>query len=186
MIIRFNNKEPQIQEAAFIAPDAMLIGDIHLGKEASVWFGAVLRADNAPITIGEASNIQDRAVLHVDPGLPLTIGPHVTVGHSAVLHGCTIGANTVIGMGAIVLNKAIIGKNSIVGAGALVTEGAHFPDGSLIVGSPAVLKKELKALHFQKIHEGALHYVTRSHEMQVAVSQAQPSPTSVLPSDTQT
>ena len=121
----------------WIAPDARLIGNIRIGRDVSVWFGAVLRGDNEWIEIGEDSNVQDGCVLHTDPGFPLTVGKGCTLGHRAVVHGCTVGDNSLIGMGAVLLNGARIGSNSIVGAGALVTEGREFPDNALVVGSPA-------------------------------------------------
>src|SRR5919106_657882 len=121
----------------WIAPDAHVIGRVRLGRDASVWFGSVLRGDNELIEVGERSNIQEGSMLHTDLGFPLTVGPNCTIGHHAILHGCTIGANALIGMGATVLNGARIGANSLVGASALVTEGKTFPDGSLIVGAPA-------------------------------------------------
>lgn len=121
----------------WIAPEAVLIGRVRLREGASVWFNAVLRGDNEWIEVGEGSNVQDGCVLHTDPGFPLTIGASCTIGHSVVLHGCTIGDNSLVGMNAVVLNGAKIGRNSIVGANALVTEGKEFPDNSLIVGSPA-------------------------------------------------
>ena len=170
MLISFKGKAPAGNKAAFIAPDAVLVGDVTLGKNSSVWFGAVLRADNASIVIGDESNIQDNAVCHVDPGLSLSVGRRVTVGHSAVLHGCTVGDNTIIGMGAVILNKAVIGENSIVGAGALVPEEAHFPPASLIVGNPAVVKKSLKELYFRKIGEAAEKYAEHAREMAAAVN----------------
>jgi carbonic anhydrase/acetyltransferase-like protein (isoleucine patch superfamily) len=137
----------------FIAPDAALIGRVRLEEEASVWFAAVLRGDNELIAVGRGSNVQDGCVLHTDPGFPLTIGAGCTIGHRAVLHGCTIGDNSLIGMGAIVLNGAKIGSNSIVGAGALVTEGKHFPDNSLVVGAPgrAIRKLDEKAAAMLKL-----------------------------------
>lgn len=128
---------PQVAPDAWIAPSAELIADVRVGEAASIWFGAVVRADNTPIAIGARTNIQEGAMLHSDPGAPLTIGEEVTVGHHAVLHGCTIGDRVLIGMGAIVLNRAVIGPDCLVGAGALVTEGKEFPAGHLIVGSPA-------------------------------------------------
>ena len=128
---------PQLAAGAWAAPSADLIGDVRLGLRASVWFGAVIRADNTPILVGEESNIQDGAVGHSDPGAPLTIGARVTVGHQAILHGCMIGDGALIGMGARVLNGAVIGPNCLVGAGALVTEGKVFEAGMLIVGVPA-------------------------------------------------
>ena len=129
--------------AAFIAPDAQIMGNVYLGQESSVWFGAVIRGDNDPIRIGARCNIQDGALLHSDPGSPLSLGEGVTVGHRAVLHGCTINDNCLIGIGAIILNRAVIGANSLIGAGALVTEGKVFPAGSLIVGQPARVVRQL-------------------------------------------
>jgi carbonic anhydrase/acetyltransferase-like protein (isoleucine patch superfamily) len=128
---------PSLAEGAWAAPSADLIGDVRLGPRASIWFGAVIRADNTPILIGEESNIQDGAVGHSDPDAPLTIGARVTVGHQAILHGCTVEDEALIGMGARVLNGAVIAAQCIVGAGALVTEGKAFAPRSLIVGSPA-------------------------------------------------
>lgn len=121
----------------WIAPDAAVIGKVRLAKDVGIWFGAVLRGDNEMIDIGEGSNIQEHSMLHTDMGFPMTIGSNCTIGHRAILHGCTIGDNSLVGMGAIVLNGARIGNNSLVGAGALVTEGKSFPDNSLIVGVPA-------------------------------------------------
>ena len=132
-----NDAAPSVDRTAWVAPSADLIGDVVLGAFASVWFGAVVRADNTPIIIGARSNVQDGSVLHSDPGAPLVLGESCTVGHRVVLHGCTIGDRVLVGMGAIVMNGAVIGDDSIVGAGALVTEGKAFPPRSLIVGSPA-------------------------------------------------
>jgi carbonic anhydrase/acetyltransferase-like protein (isoleucine patch superfamily) len=129
----------------YVAPDAVLIGRVRIEEDASVWFTAVLRGDNEWIAVGAGSNVQDGCVLHTDPGFPLTIGAGCTVGHRAVLHGCTIGDNSLVGMGAVVLNGARIGRNSIVGAGALVTEGKEFPDNSLVVGAPAKTVRTLDA-----------------------------------------
>ncbi|MEI9927988.1 MAG: gamma carbonic anhydrase family protein [Sphingomonas sp.] len=128
---------PSIAQDAWIAPSAELIGDVRLAALAGVWFGAVIRADNTPILVGARTNIQEGAMLHSDPGAPLTIGEECTIGHHAILHGCTIGNRVLIGMGATVLNRAVIGEDCLVGAGALVTEGKQFPPGHLIVGSPA-------------------------------------------------
>ena len=134
-----DGKAPRFEDADsnWIAPDATLIGDIKVGRNTGFWFGVVIRGDNEPIVIGADSNVQEHTVMHTDPGFPLTIGQGCTIGHRALLHGCTIGDNSLIGMVAIVLNGARIGKNSLVGAGALVTEGKEFPPNSLIVGSPA-------------------------------------------------
>jgi carbonic anhydrase/acetyltransferase-like protein (isoleucine patch superfamily) len=121
----------------WIAPDAHVIGKVELGEDVGIWFGAVLRGDNEPIRIGTRTNIQEGVVIHVDPGLPVTIGEGCTIGHRAIVHGCTIGDNSLVGMGATILNGAVIGNNCLVGANALVTEGKVFPDNSLIVGAPA-------------------------------------------------
>lgn len=140
-LYRLGEHAPTIADSGriWIAPGAHVIGRVRLGFEVSIWFGAVIRGDNEPITVGDRTNIQDNAVLHSDPGFPLTIGEGVTVGHGAIVHGCTIGPDTLIGMGATLLNGARIGRGCIVGANALVREGAEFPDGSLIVGVPARL-----------------------------------------------
>ncbi len=130
-------RAPQLGDPGWIAPDATVIGDVRLGRNVSIWWHATVRGDNDPITIGENTNIQDGSVLHTDDGVPLVIGANVTVGHMVMLHGCTIGDGALIGIGAVVLNGAKIGKNCLVGAGALVTEGKEFPDGTMILGSPA-------------------------------------------------
>jgi carbonic anhydrase/acetyltransferase-like protein (isoleucine patch superfamily) len=132
-----NGAAPQLADTAWIAPSADLIGDVQLADEASVWFAAVIRADNTPIRVGARSNIQDGAMLHSDPGAPCILGEDVTVGHHAILHGCTIGDRVLVGMGATILNRAVIGDDCLVGAGALITEGKVFPPGHLIVGAPA-------------------------------------------------
>ncbi|RVC58583.1 MAG: gamma carbonic anhydrase family protein [Mesorhizobium sp.] len=156
-----DGKAPSFVDADsnWIAPDAMLIGDINIGRDAGFWFGVVIRGDNEPITIGAGTNVQEHTVMHTDPGFPLTIGEGCTIGHRALLHGCTIGDNSLIGMGAIVLNGARIGKNSLVGAGALVTEGKAFPDNSLIVGSPARVVRELDDAAVARLRGSAAHYV---------------------------
>ncbi len=150
---------PTLGEGVWIAPSAQVIGDVRLGCSASVWFNAVLRADNEPMTIGARSNIQDGSVLHSDPGSPLTIGEGVTVGHKAMLHGCTVGDNSLIGINAVVLNRAVIGRNSIVGAGALVPEGKVFPDGVLLIGAPARVARELTEEQIARLTLSADHYV---------------------------
>src|SRR5947209_13043126 len=139
----------------WIAETAVVIGRVRLKSEASVWWGAVLRGDNEWIEIGERSQIQDNATLHTDPGFPLTIGPDCVIGHNVILHGCTIGANSLIGMGAILLNGARIGENCLVGAGALITEGKGFPDKSLIVGAPARAVRSLDAASIKGLTAGA-------------------------------
>ena len=143
----------------FIAASADIIGSVELGKDASVWFNAVLRADNDLISIGERSNIQDNSVLHTDSGVALHVGRDVTVGHRVMLHGCSIGDNTLIGIGSTVLNGARIGKNCLLGAGSLVTEGKVIPDGSMAFGSPAKVVRSLSEEEIQMLTASALHYV---------------------------
>jgi carbonic anhydrase/acetyltransferase-like protein (isoleucine patch superfamily) len=145
----------------WVAETAVLIGRVRLKSDASVWFGAVLRGDNEWIEIGERSQIQDNATLHTDPGFPMTIGANCVIGHKVMLHGCTVGDNSLIGMGAILLNGSKIGANSLVGAGALVTEGKTFPDGSLIVGSPARAIRSLDDKAAEMIARGSEIYVKR-------------------------
>ena len=151
----------------WVAPNAVVIGDVSLKKNASVWFGSVLRGDNDPIILGENSNIQDNSVCHTDDGMPLIIGDNVTVGHKVILHSCTVGDNSLIGMGSTVLNKAKIGNNCLVGANALVTEGKEFPDNSLIVGSPAKVKRELTDNEKKIIEFSALHYVENMKKLEL-------------------
>lgn len=142
-VYAFEDTRPSIHPDAWIAPSADVIGDARITAGASIWFRAVIRADNTPILVGERSNIQDGAMLHSDPGAPLTIGADCTIGHHAILHGCTIGDRVLVGMGAIILNGSVIGDDCLIGAGALVTESKVFPPGSLIVGSPARAVREL-------------------------------------------
>ncbi|SFP28489.1 gamma carbonic anhydrase family protein [Tranquillimonas alkanivorans] len=144
--------------SAWVAPDANVIGRVILGSRASVWFGATLRGDNEPIEVGGGANLQENVVCHTDPGFPLTIGKNVTVGHKAMLHGCTIGEQSLIGMGAIVLNGARIGRNCLIGAGALVTEGKEIPDGSLVVGAPGKVVRALDEQAIQGLLASALKY----------------------------
>jgi carbonic anhydrase/acetyltransferase-like protein (isoleucine patch superfamily) len=136
-LYRLGADAPQIATSAFVAPNATLIGKVVLGEDVSIWFNAVLRGDNEPIVIGAGSNVQDCAVLHNDLGFPLTVGAHVTIGHAAVVHGCTIGDGSLIGIQAVVMNGAVIGRQCLVAAGSIVTEGKTFPDRSLILGAPA-------------------------------------------------
>lgn len=147
---------------AFIAPSAEVIGKVTLGEYASVWYGAVLRGDNEMIAVGARSNIQDLCVLHTDPGLPLTIGAGATIGHRAILHGCTIGANTLIGMGAIVLNGAVIEDNCLIGAGSLVPEGRTIPAGHLALGSPARVIRPLTEAEIAGLARSAATYVDKA------------------------
>ena len=153
---------PQLGDGAWVAPSADLIGDVRLGARASVWFGAVIRADNTPIILGEETNFQDGAIGHSDPDAPLTLGARVTVGHQAILHGCTVEDEALIGMGARVLNGAVIGAQCIVGAGALVTEGKIFEPRSLIVGSPARAVRQLSGEQVAMLRMSAAHYADKA------------------------
>ena len=153
---------PQLSEGAWAAPSADLIGDVRLAAGASAWFGAVVRADNTPILIGEDSNLQDGAIGHSDPGVPLIIGARVTVGHQAILHGCAIADDCLIGMGARILNGAVLESECLVGAGALITEGKRFERGSLIVGSPARVVRQLTAEERQALRISAEHYAEKA------------------------
>jgi len=150
---------PRIHETAWVAKSARVIGRVAMAEGSSVWFGAVVRGDVEDIRIGRNSNIQDNSVLHADTGIPLTIGENVTVGHHVVLHGCTVGDGALIGIRAVVLNGATIGRNCIVGAGSVVTEGKSFPDGTLIIGTPAKVVRELDAEQIAAMQQGATHYV---------------------------
>ena len=158
-VYEVDGKTPQVDSTAWIADSAQVMGHVTLGPDASVWFGCVLRGDTESMTIGEGSNIQDLTVMHADHGLPLTIGKHVTVGHKVMLHGCTIGDESLIGIGAIVLNGARIGKNCLVGAGSLVTEGKEFPDGSMILGTPAKVVRQLTPEQIEGLRLSAQHYI---------------------------
>jgi carbonic anhydrase/acetyltransferase-like protein (isoleucine patch superfamily) len=161
MIFSLDAVQPEFEDAAsnWIAPDAVLIGRMLIGRDVGIWFGAVLRGDNEPIEIGAGSNVQEHTVMHTDPGFPLTVGRGCTIGHRALLHGCTIGDNSLVGMGAIILNGARIGTDSLVGAGALVTEGKEFPDRSLIVGAPAKAIRTLDDAAVERLRKSAEHYV---------------------------
>ena len=152
-------QKPVIDPSVFVAHNATVLGDVAIGSESSVFFGAVLRAESASIKIGQRTNIQDNCVLHVDEGAPMDIGDDVTVGHGAILHGCTIGNNTLIGMGAIVLNGVQIGQNCIIGAGALVSQGAVIPDGSMVLGIPGRVKRSLTEEEISGNRESASGYV---------------------------
>ena len=163
-IYRFETHTPQVAPDAYVAETATVLGRVSLGPRASVWFGAVVRGDNDDIVIGEGSNVQDGAVLHVDPGFPLKIGARVSIGHQAMLHGCTIGDGTLIGIQAIVLNGAAIGPDSLVGAGALVTEGKQFPARSVILGAPAKRVRELSEEEAAGLVRIATSYASRGEK----------------------
>ncbi len=158
-IYQLGDDVPRIAPSAWVADSAQLIGRVELGEDASVWYGAVLRGDNEWITIGARSNVQDGSVLHTDMGSPLNIGADVTIGHQVMLHGCTVGDGSLIGIQAIVLNGARIGRNCLVGAGAVVTEGKEFPDNSLIIGAPAKVLRELSPEQAARLKLSAAGYV---------------------------
>ena len=160
-IYQLGEHAPEIDPSAYVADSATLVGKVTLEANASVWFGATLRGDNERITIGENSNVQEGTVMHTDPGYPLDIGKNVTIGHQVMLHGCTVGDGSLIGIQAVVLNGARIGKGCLVGAGALVTEGKEFPDGSLILGSPAKVVRQLTQEDLLRLEGTAAGYVAR-------------------------
>lgn len=162
MILDFDGKTPDISKALFVADNATIIGDVTLEEGVSIWFGAVLRGDSGPIKVGKNTNIQDNSVVHVDPGGKVEIGENVTVGHNCIIHGCTVKDGALIGMGAIIMNHSVIGKNCTVGAGALVTENKEFPDNTVIVGSPAAVKKEMSEEQAQKNANNAIVYLNEA------------------------
>ena len=164
---------PQLPEDAdiWIAPDANVIGKVVLETAVSIWFGSTLRGDNEVIHIGAGSNIQENCVMHTDMGYPLTIGVGCTIGHKAMLHGCTLGENTLIGMGATVLNGARIGKNCLIGAGALITEGKEIPDGSLVMGTPGKVIRQLDATTIQNLRQSALQYQKNMRRFRAGLTQ---------------
>lgn len=158
-IYQLGDETPRLHPTAWVADNATVLGRVSLAEGSSVWYGAVLRGDNDWITIGARGNVQDGSVLHTDLGFPLTLGVDVTVGHLVMLHGCTVGDGSLIGIQAVVLNGAKIGRNCLVGAGAVVTEGKEFPDGSLILGAPAKAVRRVSPEQIERIRYGALHYV---------------------------
>ena len=160
-VYRLGDDAPVISASAYVAPSATVIGKVILAENSTVWFGATLRGDNEVISIGAHSNVQDAAVLHTDPGFPLTIGANVSIGHQAMMHGCTVGEGSLIGIQSIVLNGAVIGKGCLVGAGALITERKVFADGSLILGAPAKAVRELSAEERENLLNVAANYAQR-------------------------
>ena len=171
MLYQWQDKKPtyQVPFTGWIADNASVIGDVHLGENVSVWFGAVVRADNAPIYLGKNSNVQENSVIQTDEGIAVTIGEGVTIGHLAMLHGCSIGDNSLIGIGAIVLNNANIGKNCIIGANALVTENMQIPDNSVVMGGPAKVVKTLPPERESMLKQSALHYVSKAHSFKTGL-----------------
>ena len=168
-IYELDGVAPEVDPSAWIADSAQVMGRVTLGAEASVWFGTIIRGDTESITIGRGSNIQDGSVMHADIGMPIVLGENVTVGHKVMLHGCTIGDETLIGIGAIVLNGAKIGRNCLVGAGALVTEGKEFPDGSMILGSPAKAVRQLTPEQIEGLKLSAQHYMDNARRFRAGL-----------------
>ena len=161
-LYQLDDHRPQLAAGAWVADTAQVIGHVELAEDASVWFGAILRGDTELLRIGKGSNVQDGSVLHADLGFPVSIGANVTIGHQVMLHGCTVGDGSLIGIQAVVLNGARIGKHCLVGAGALVTEGKEFPDGSMIIGSPARVVKQLTPEQIAGLQRSAEHYVANA------------------------
>lgn len=172
-IYSIDGVEPEFEDRAsnFVAPDATVIGNVKVARDVSIWFGVAIRGDNEKISIGTGSNVQEHTIMHTDPGFALTIGENCTIGHRAMLHGCTIGDNSLIGMGATILNGAKIGKNCLVGAGALVTEGKEFPDNSLIIGQPAKVARTLDEASAMRLSMSAAHYVANGKRFAIGLRQ---------------
>ena len=170
MIVPIHKKRPVIAESAFIFDSADVVAEVTIGEHCSVWCNATLRGDLAPITIGDGTNVQDNACVHVNTDMPTVVGRNVTIGHTAIIHGCTIGDHCLIGMGAIILNEAVIGENSIVGAGAMVTARKNFPPNSLILGSPAKVVRQLTDEEVEGIRENAAHYIETAAEFKAALA----------------
>ena len=176
MIWTLDGQGPEIHPTAWIAPDAQVVGKVRIGPRASVWFGAVLRGDNEWIEVGEGSNVQELSVLHTDWGFPLTIGARCTIGHKAMVHGCTIGDQSLVGMSATILNGAMIGRESLVGAAALVTEGKRFEDRSLVVGAPAKAVRSLDDAAVERLRLSAEHYAANAARFAQGLSPADRDP----------
>ena len=170
-LYQLDDFQPAVAATAWVADSAQVIGNVTLGDHSSVWFGVVIRGDTSTISVGKGSNVQDNSVLHADHGMPLVIGEGVTVGHQVMLHGCTVGNNCLIGIGAIVLNGAKIGNNCLVGAGALVTEGKEFPDGSMIIGSPAKAVRMLSPEQIQGLKMSAESYIANARRYKTGLKQ---------------
>ena len=164
-LIRYKGKQPQVGERVFLAEGACLVGDVSIGDDSSVFYNAVLRGDLAEIKIGKRTNVQDNVCIHVSTGVGVSIGDEVTIGHGAVLHGCTIEDNVLVGMGAIIMDGALVMKNCIIGAGALVTAGKNFPEGSLVMGAPAQIIRTLTADEIKNVKTGVEHYLDAKDEL---------------------
>jgi carbonic anhydrase/acetyltransferase-like protein (isoleucine patch superfamily) len=165
-IYQLDTLTPRIAASAWVADSAQVIGNVELAEGSSVWFGAILRGDNEAMRIGRNSNVQDGSMLHSDPGFPLALGENVTIGHQVMLHGCTVGDGSLIGIKAVLLNGARIGRNCLVGAGSLVTEGKEFPDGSMIMGAPAKVVGQLTPEQIDGLRRAAAHYVENARRFQ--------------------
>ena len=163
MIYSLDNGTPQCGENVYVAPTATVVGDVVLGRDVGVWFGAVIRGDNERITVGDGTNVQDCCVLHTDPGCPLSIGEKVTIGHKAVLHGCTVEEGCLIGINAVILNNARIGKNSLIGANALITDGKKIPPNSLVVGAPGRVIRRLNEKEIDMLNRFNKSYIQKIH-----------------------
>ena len=168
-VYQLDTLTPRIADTAWVADSAQVIGNVELAEGASVWFGVIMRGDNEPMRIGRNSNVQDGSMIHSDPGFPVTLGENVTIGHQVMLHGCTIGDGSLIGIKSVVMNGAKIGKNCLVGAGSLVTEGKEFPDGSMIMGSPAKVVRELTPEQIERLSYAARHYVENAQRFKAGL-----------------
>ena len=168
-IYRLDDRVPRLHESAWVADSATVLGDVELEEDVSVWFGAVLRGDTELLRVGRGSNVQDGSVLHADSGYPTTIGDDVTIGHMVMLHGCTIGEGSLVGIGSVILNGARIGRHCLVGARSLVTEGKSFPEGSLIMGAPAVVVRALSAEQIENVRRSAAHYVANARRFRAGL-----------------
>jgi carbonic anhydrase/acetyltransferase-like protein (isoleucine patch superfamily) len=168
-LYQLGDETPHIADSAWVADSAQVIGNVHLAEDASVWFGTILRGDAEPIRIGKGVNVQDGTVIHTDPGYPCTLEQNVSIGHQVMLHGCTVGENSLIGIQAVVLNGARIGRNCLVGAGALVTEGKEFPEGSLIVGSPAKVVRPLTPEQIEGLQRVSAHYIANAQRFRTGL-----------------
>jgi carbonic anhydrase/acetyltransferase-like protein (isoleucine patch superfamily) len=164
LIQKYRNYTPQIDETSFLAPGSVVIGEVNIGKNSSVWYNTVIRGDMAPISIGANTNIQDGSILHCVAGVELNVGDNVTVGHGAILHSCSIGAGSLIGMGAIILDRVKIGKNCLIAAGTLITPNKTIPDNSLVMGNPFIIKRELTSRELSKMEGAVTHYMELMQE----------------------
>jgi carbonic anhydrase/acetyltransferase-like protein (isoleucine patch superfamily) len=174
MLYSLAERTPITRGDYFIAPNATVIGSVVIEHNASIWFNVVVRGDNEPITIGENANVQDGCILHTDPGIPLTIGRNVTVGHKVMLHGCTIGDGSLIGINSVILNRAVVGRHCLIGANALITEGKEIPDGSVVMGSPGKVVRTLEAEEIARLGHSAEHYVANARRYRTALSALDP------------